>query len=118
MSATIINLSDRRRDQVEDGGRDEQLKDDVWEQWPGLTNRRAKDQVEDFRRRLIQEVMAHGTSRYWRRRAATFEWARPRAGDYLGTGGQAHADELDARLVATRDACLQRATRSELHELS
>lgn len=77
----------------------------------------ASDQIDDFRRRLIQEVMAHGSSRYWHRRAATFEWARPRPGDFLGTAGEERARELDARLVATRDACRQRATLAELHEI-
>lgn len=78
---------------------------------------RLDDQIDDFRRRVIQEAMAHGTSCYWHRRAATFEWARPRPGDYLGTAGEERARVLDERLVATRDACRQRATLAELNEL-
>lgn len=74
------------------------------------------DHVDHFQRRVIQDAIADASMAYWRRRAATFDWARPRPGDYLGTAGQQRAAELDAGLVASRDACLARAAVSIIKE--
>lgn len=72
--------------------------------------------VDHFQHRVVQDAITAATATYWRRRAATFDWARPRPGDYLGTAGQERAVELDARLVASRDACLARAAVSIIKE--
>lgn len=50
--------------------------------------------VDGFRARVLQDCLTEATAGYWRRRAVTFEAARPRAGDF---NGQASRDELSAR---------------------
>ena len=65
--------------------------------------------VQDFRSRLLQEVLAEATRSYWLRRARVYEQALPRPGDFTG---RASRDDLQARrqrlqmVVAT---CRQRA---------
>lgn len=72
--------------------------------------------VEHFQRRVLQDAMTDATAAYWRRRADTFEWARPRPGDHLGTAGATGARTIDARLVEARDACYARAAVSLVQE--
>lgn len=81
-----------------------------------MTTEAIVDHVDHFQHRVVQDAIADATATYWRRRAATFDWARPRSGDYLGSAGQERADELDARLVTARDACLARAVVSIIKE--
>lgn len=76
---------------------------------PDLTRFQAPvDHIDHFQRRVMQDALLDGTAVYWRRRADTFEWARPRPGDYLG---RATADEVaarDARLAEAAEACRKR----------
>ena len=65
--------------------------------------------LDQFTRRVIEDAMLQATAAYWRRRAADFEWARPRPGDFTGA---ASADELaarDRRLAETAEACRRHA---------
>ncbi len=52
------------------------------------------DYLEHFRARVLQDALNEATSAYWLRRAAQFEDARPRLGDYHG---RATRDELRTR---------------------
>lgn len=67
------------------------------------------DHLDHFHHRVITDAMNEATARYWRHRAAIYEWARPRPGDHIGTAGQRRLDELDAALVIARDDALLRA---------
>lgn len=67
------------------------------------------DHIDSFQRRVLQDALTEATAIYWRRRAETFEWARPRPTDRLGEDGRRGAALIDARLVDARDACLRRA---------
>lgn len=40
--------------------------------------------VEHFRARVLQDALNEASAMYWRRRAAMFEWAKPRRGDDRG----------------------------------
>jgi hypothetical protein len=62
-----------------------------------------------FRRRVIQDAYAEASAAQWRRRAATFEWARPRRGDYPGHASRADLAARDRRLAAIAEACRNRA---------
>lgn len=67
------------------------------------------DHLDHFQRRIIQAALTDATATYWRRRADTFEWARPRPTDYTG---QATADQIaarDARCAESAEACRKRA---------
>lgn len=65
--------------------------------------------LEHFRRRVIQDALADGEAGYWLRRAATFEWARPRPGDYQGQATDEEYAALDRELAETAEACRARA---------
>lgn len=67
------------------------------------------DHLDQFHHRVLTDAMSEATSRYWQRRAAMYEWARPRPGDHIGTAGRRRVDELDAALVVARDDALLRA---------
>lgn len=54
-------------------------------------------------------MLAEATAAWWMRRAETFEWARPRPGDYRGRASDAAIAELDRRLAATAAACRRHA---------
>jgi hypothetical protein len=71
-------------------------------------------QVEHHRARCLQEALSEATSHYWRRRAATFEAARPRPGDYSGRATPERLAERDATLAAIAHACRLRADLSLL----
>lgn len=61
--------------------------------------------AENIVRRLLGDAFTEASSAQWRRRAETFEWARPRPGDF---NGKATAEELrarDARLASLARAC-------------
>lgn len=66
--------------------------------------------LQNFRRRVIQDAFNEATASYWRRRAATFEWARPRppSNQRGGWPGRASATDLraqDQRLEQIAQAC-------------
>lgn len=58
-----------------------------------------------FTARVVQDAMTAGTAIYWRRRAATFDWARPRPGDYAGHSTAADQRARDERLAALAASC-------------
>lgn len=64
---------------------------------------------QSFRRRVVQDAIADAMATQWRRRAATFEWARPRPGDWPGRATAADLKAQDARLAAIAAACRARA---------
>ncbi len=66
--------------------------------------------IEHHRTRVLQDALSEATAAYWRRRADTFEWARPRAGDFRGRATVAALNARDARLAATAESCRRRAT--------
>jgi hypothetical protein len=75
----------------------------------------AASYVDHFRARVLQDALTEATSHYWRRRAATFEAARPRAGtDYPGRAIPEQLTERDATLAAVAHACRLRAAFSLL----
>lgn len=65
--------------------------------------------VRQFRIRVLQEAITQSMADFWDRRAATFEAARPRTGDYLGKSTPAQRTELDESLRARAEACRARA---------
>ena len=67
------------------------------------------DVQEAVRRRAVQQAILHAEAAYWRRRAADFEWARPRPDDFNGQATPEELAEADRRCCATRDACLSKA---------
>jgi hypothetical protein len=52
------------------------------------------EQVDHFRRRVMQDAYQHARRVWWLKRSADFEAAKPRPDDYTG---QASLDELRAR---------------------
>ncbi len=67
------------------------------------------DYIEHFRKRVLQDPLAEATAAYWRRRAATFQWARPKPGDFTGLATADELAERDARLAEIVLACNSRA---------
>lgn len=65
--------------------------------------------IDQFRQRLLEDCLIDATAIYWRRRAATLEWARPRPDDYCGRGGPAEVAERDAALAEAAEACQRKA---------
>ena len=59
--------------------------------------------------RMIEDAVADALPDYWTRRAAEFEAARPRRGDYFGRSTRADRIAQDARCAATAEACRQAA---------
>lgn len=74
------------------------------------------DHVDHFQRRVLNEALLDASATYWRRRAAMFEWARPRPTDYPGRATPAERRERDARLAALAQACRNRAEVSIIGE--
>lgn len=62
--------------------------------------------LDQAARRMLEDILTEATTLYWRRRADTFDQARPRPGDWPGLDPD---PELDARLSATAQACRARA---------
>lgn len=69
-----------------------------------------------FQHRVIQDALADATATYWHRRAAAFEAARPRAGDYRGQATLADLRAADQRCAETAEACRVRATASLIQD--
>lgn len=67
------------------------------------------DHLESFGARVIQDALSEATASYWRRRAAVFETARPKVGDFPGWAARADLRARDERLATTALACRQRA---------
>lgn len=67
------------------------------------------EQIDHFQRRIIQDALTDATAVYWRRRAETFEWARPRPGEFHGQATREELDEADARCAAMARACRAKA---------
>lgn len=65
--------------------------------------------VDHFTTRLLQEVITEAEAQFWDRRAETFEWARPRPGDYLGKSTETDRKRRDTRLREQAEACRARA---------
>ena len=55
--------------------------------------------------RAVQEALTAAVPAYWLRRAAEYEDARPRPGDWPGTATEAELAERWQRLTATAEAC-------------
>jgi hypothetical protein len=68
-----------------------------------------------MRRRVLVDALAEGTAATWRRRAAMFEWARPRPGDHPGHATAAELDAADRRCAAIAQACQHRAELARDH---
>ena len=65
--------------------------------------------LDHFRARVLQDALTEGLAATWTRRAAMFEWAAPRPGDFTG---RATAEELTAarvRCLTTAAACRRHA---------
>lgn len=67
--------------------------------------RRARTQVDQIRYRLIEDAVQQGRADYWRRRADTFDWARPRPTDFNGRATAAELAARDARLARLAKLC-------------
>jgi hypothetical protein len=59
--------------------------------------------------RILQEIMDDATAAYWDRRAADFEDARPRPGEWPGHATPAERATRDYDLAETARACRNRA---------
>jgi hypothetical protein len=68
------------------------------------------DLDEQMRRRAIQQAVLMASAWSWRRRAATFEWARPRPKDFNGGATAEELTEADRRCREVAEACRNRAT--------
>ncbi|MGB3763220.1 MAG: hypothetical protein WA966_08355, partial [Ornithinimicrobium sp.] len=68
-----------------------------------------EEYVEQFRGRVVQEALAAATASFWRHRAAQFEDARPREGDFTGRATTEDLAAADHRMAETAQACRNRA---------
>lgn len=75
------------------------------------------DHVEHFQRRVIRQGLIDATADYWRRRAAAFEQARPKAGDFRGRATDDDLRQLDRRAREAAQACRARAEAAPLDSL-
>lgn len=78
--------------------------------WFIVTGLDLVDYVDNFRRRVLQDALTEATAAYWRARAATFEDARPRPGDFHGQAGTAELADLDRRCRDSAEACRRHAS--------
>lgn len=67
------------------------------------------DHLDHFQHRVVQEAFADAQAGYWLRRAADFEAARPRAGDYRKHVPTEELRQRDRRCAAIAQACRDRA---------
>lgn len=65
--------------------------------------------VDHFRLRVAQDALIDGLEATWRRRAAAWEWARPRPDDYAGRATPADLRARDRRCADIAQACRNRA---------
>lgn len=67
------------------------------------------DQIDHFRRRVIQDAMTEATASYWERRARQLSQAKFVQGDYVGWLTVEQVKAHDDRIQAQVDACLNKA---------
>lgn len=67
------------------------------------------DVAESIRRRAVQEALSGALAQTWERRADTFQWAAPRAGDFNGDATPDELGERSRRCEATAAACRRHA---------
>lgn len=65
--------------------------------------------ADQVRLRVLQDALAEGLAVTFERRAALLEWARPRAGDFVGRSTDAEIAARDARLRADAERCRRHA---------
>lgn len=65
--------------------------------------------IDQIRARLLQDALAQATAQFWRRRAADFENARPRRGEFHGRATTEELNARDARCAALAEACRNHA---------
>lgn len=70
------------------------------------------------RLRIAQDVMVTATAAYWERRAAVYEWARPRPTDYLGRSTPTDQQARDQRLARMAADCRAHAGLFEVGEVA
>lgn len=76
---------------------------------PTRTTNVLVEHVEHFQHRVMQDALADATATFWNHRAELFEWARPRAGDYIGRATEADLRAADQRCKAVAEGCRRRA---------
>lgn len=72
------------------------------------------DLIGQHMRRVIQDALSEASADYWERRAARFEAARRREGDFAGQATPEQLAERDQRCAATAAACRARAHVSDV----
>lgn len=65
--------------------------------------------VAHFQARVLADALTEATAGYWLGRAATFEAARPRRGDFTGRATGEALATADRRCAAVAQACRNRA---------
>ena len=74
----------------------------------------ARVDMEAIPQRAVQEALSSALACTWSRRAAMFEWARPKPGDWNGNATPAELAARDRRLAAQAQACRNKAALLEL----
>lgn len=67
------------------------------------------DRAASIVRRAVEDAVTAALPGYWRRRAQTFEDARPRPGDFTGRATELDLAALDLRLARAAAACRRHA---------
>jgi len=67
------------------------------------------EHIENTRSRALQDALASATAGHWLRRAAFFEAARPRPGDFTGRATPEDLADRDRWLAARALACRRHA---------
>lgn len=80
------------------------------------TNEAPPPGIDTFAVAMLAEVMAHGSSLYWQRRARTFLDARPRPDDFLGASTLEDQRARWRRMTERANACMARAEVARRHE--
>lgn len=63
------------------------------------------DFVDHFQRRVLVDALNEATAVYWRKRAETFEAARPRPGEFRGRATPDETRQRDQRLAQLAANC-------------
>ena len=63
---------------------------------------------------IAADIFNFGTAIYWRRRAETFEWAKPRLGENRGDLADTELSAAWRRCHASAEACRNRARLAEM----
>lgn len=71
--------------------------------------RRCADMLGGIVPDILADAMAEGMARFWERRAATMEDARPRPGDFVGKATPSELAERFQRLTSTALQCRRHA---------